>query len=331
MQACNVTSNVASHAMKSRSSLALKEPRIQQFRALVHIARHGSFVNAGDAVGMARSSVWRQIRALERDTGSKLIEVNGRKVKVTPEGAMLAEIVAPMIEDFEKVVPEFARRKEEATRTLRIAAPPQILAHELPKALSYMRDRHTGLRMIITSVTSGTALDQLLNNEADVAVVGHMERLKDESAKLLAVPMTTFPMVALLPPQHPLNFKKKLTLQDLVTQPLLLPPQRSSSRPQIDAAFSRHGLLPQMHVALEANVFHVVLPYVTLGFGTAILGASRNYIEGELKNRSRDGEVGLRDVSHLFGDEKVFFLTRRTRVRQPHIEELCQLLCHQPK
>jgi LysR family transcriptional activator of glutamate synthase operon len=317
--------------MKSRSSLALKEPRIQQFRALVHIARHGSFVNAGDAVGMARSSVWRQIRALERDTGSKLIEVNGRKVKVTPEGAMLAEIVAPMIEDFEKVVPEFARRKEEATRTLRIAAPPQILAHELPKALSYMRDRHTGLRMIITSVTSGTALDQLLNNEADVAVVGHMERLKDESAKLLAVPMTTFPMVALLPPKHPLNFKKKLTLQDLVTQPLLLPPQRSSSRPQIDAAFSRHGLLAQMHVALEANVFHVVLPYVTLGFGTAILGASRNYIEGELKNRSRDGEVGLRDVSHLFGDEKVFFLTRRTRVRQPHIEELCQLLCHSTK
>lgn len=317
--------------MKPRSSLALKEPRIQQFRALIHVAQHGSFVNAGDAVGMARSSIWRQIKGLERDTGSKLIEVQGRKVKVTAEGAMLAEIVAPMIEDFEKVVPEFARRKEEATRTLRIAAPPQILAHEMPQALSCMRDRHTGLRTIITSVTSGTALDQLLNNEADVAVVGHMERLKDESGKLLAVPMTTFPMVALLPPQHPLNFKKKLTLQDLVTQPLLLPPQRSSSRPQIDAAFSRHGLLAQMHVALEANVFHVVLPYVTLGFGTAILGASRKYIEGELKTRSRQGEIGLRDVSHLFGDEKVFFLTRRTRVRQPHIEELCQLLCNEPK
>lgn len=56
----------------------------------MHITRHGSFVNAGDAVGMARSSVWRQIRALERDTGCRLIEVNGRKVRVTPDGALLA-------------------------------------------------------------------------------------------------------------------------------------------------------------------------------------------------------------------------------------------------
>jgi len=304
-----------------------KEPRIQQFRALIHIARHGSFVNAGDAVGMARSSIWRQIRALEQDTGSKLIEVQGRKVRVTPDGALLAEIVAPMIEDFEKVIPEFSRRKDEARRTLRIAAPPQVLAHELPHALGEMRRRHPDVRIIITSVTSGTAIEQLLHDEADVALVGHMDRLSAEAGKLNAVPMTSFPIVALLPPRHPLNGKKRLTLQDLASQPLLLPPQRSSSRPQIDAVFSKHGLLTGLNVTLEANVFNVVIPYVLLGFGTAILGASRNYIQGELKGMAKRGELGLCDLSHLFGDEKVFFATRQTRVRQPHIDDLRRLLC----
>jgi len=304
-----------------------KEPRIQQFRALIHIARHGSFVNAGDAVGMARSSIWRQIRALEQDTGSKLIEVQGRKVRVTPDGALLAEIVEPMIEDFEKVIPEFSRRKDEARRTLRIAAPPQVLAHELPHALGEMRRRHPDVRIIITSVTSGTAIEQLLHDEADVALVGHMDRLSAEAGKLNAVPMTSFPIVALLPPRHPLNGKKRLTLQDLASQPLLLPPQRSSSRPQIDAVFSKHGLLTGLNVTLEANVFNVVIPYVLLGFGTAILGASRNYIQGELKGMAKRGELGLCDLSHLFGDEKVFFATRQTRVRQPHIDDLRRLLC----
>lgn len=304
-----------------------KEPRIQQFRALIHIARHGSFVNAGDAVGMARSSIWRQIRALEQDTGSKLIEVQGRKVRVTPDGALLAEIVEPMIEDFEKVIPEFSRRKDEARRTLRIAAPPQVLAHELPHALGEMRRRHPDVRIIITSVTSGTAIEQLLHDEADVALVGHMDRLSTEAGKLNAVPMTSFPIVALLPPRHPLNGKKRLTLQDLASQPLLLPPQRSSSRPQIDAVFSKHGLLTGLNVTLEANVFNVVIPYVLLGFGTAILGASRNYIQGELKGMAKRGELGLCDLSHLFGDEKVFFATRQTRVRQPHIDDLRRLLC----
>ena len=313
--------------MSEKHSPAFKEPRIQQFRALIHIARHGSFVNAGDAIGMARSSIWRQIRALERDTGGKLIEVQGRKVRLTPDGALLAEIVEPMIEDFEKVIPEFSRRKAEAHRTLRIAAPPQVLAHELPHALGEMRRRHPDVRIIITSVTSGTAIEQLVQDEADVALVGHMDRLSDEAGKLHAVPMTTFPIVALLPPDHPLIKKKRLTLRDLVSEPLLLPPQRSSSRPQIDAVFSRHGLLSELNVTLEANVFNVVLPYVALGFGTAILGASRNYMEGELKNMAKRGEIGLSDVSHLFGDEKVFFLTRRTRVRQPHIDELRRLLC----
>lgn len=313
--------------MSASTSPVFKEPRIQQFRALIHIARHGSFVNAGDAVGMARSSIWRQIRALERDTGSKLIEVQGRKVRVTPDGALLAEIVAPMIEDFEKVIPEFSRRKDETRRTLRIAAPPQVLAHELPHALGEMRRRHPDVRIIITSVTSGTAIEQLLNDEADVALVGHMDRLSAEAGKMNAVPMTSFPIVALLPPGHPLNGKKRLTLHDLASQPLLLPPQRSSSRPQIDAVFSKHGLLAGLNVTLEANVFNVVIPYVLLGFGTAILGASRNYIQGELKSMAKRGELGLCDLSHLFGDEKVFFATRPTRVRQPHIDELRRLLC----
>lgn len=308
---------------------AFKEPRIQQFRALIHIARHGSFVNAGDAVGMARSSVWRQIHALERDTGARLIEVNGRKVRVTPDGALLAEIVAPMIEDFEKVIPEFSRRKDESGRTLRIAAPPQVLAHELPHALGQMRRRHPDVRMVITSVTSGTALDQLLNDEADVALMGHLDRLRAESGKILALPMTSFQIVALLPPGHALNRKKKLTLSDLAAQPLLLPPLRSSSRPQIDAAFARHGLLAQINVALEANVFHVVIPYVQQGFGTAILGSSRNYVQGDLRAMARRGEIGLADVSHLFGEEKVFFVSRRTRVRQPCIDELRALLCRE--
>lgn len=309
------------------SSPHFKEPRIQQFRALIHLARHGSFVNAGDAVGMARSSVWRQIRALERDTGSTLIAVKGRKVQVTPDGALLAEIVAPMIEDFEQVIPEFSRRKEAADRTLRIAAPPQVLAHELPPALAEMRRRYPELRTVITSVTSGTAIDHLLNDEADVAVVGHMDRLREEAGKLQSTPMTSFPIVVLTPPDHALLKKKKLSVKDFVGLPLLLPPQRSSSRPQIDAAFARHGLLDQLHVAMEANIFTVVLPYVTLGFGTAILGASRNYIQGDLKAMAKRGEIGLLDASHLFGDEKVFYLTRRSRVRRPHIEELRRLLC----
>jgi DNA-binding transcriptional LysR family regulator len=232
-----------------------------------------------------------------------------------------------MIEDFEKVIPEFSRRKDEARRTLRIAAPPQVLAHELPHALGEMRRRHPDVRIIITSVTSGTAIEQLLHDEADVALVGHMDRLSTEAGKLNAVPMTSFPIVALLPPRHPLNGKKRLTLQDLASQPLLLPPQRSSSRPQIDAVFSKHGLLTGLNVTLEANVFNVVIPYVLLGFGTAILGASRNYIQGELKGMAKRGELGLCDLSHLFGDEKVFFATRQTRVRQPHIDDLRRLLC----
>ena len=65
--------------------------------------------------------------------------------------------------------------------------------------------------------------------------------------------------------------------------------------------------------------------------GKEMLGASRDYIEGGLRTRARTGEIGLKDVSHLFGDEKVFFLTRRTRVRQPHIEDLCHLLSHRSK
>src|SRR5262252_8234799 len=76
---------------------AYKETTIQQLRSFYETAHLGSFVAAAASLGLANPTVWQQVRALERDLGVRLLEPDGRGCRLTEDGAVLAQLVGPLV------------------------------------------------------------------------------------------------------------------------------------------------------------------------------------------------------------------------------------------
>ena len=64
-------------------------PSLERLRALREVARLGSFSAAADTLGLTQPAVSNQIRQLEQQLGTRLLERIGKSTKPTPEGDVL--------------------------------------------------------------------------------------------------------------------------------------------------------------------------------------------------------------------------------------------------
>ena len=69
-----------------RGNRSYKELTFQQLRSLCETARQGSFLAAAGALKLSQPTVWKQVHALEREFGAKLVEPHGRGCAMTAAG-----------------------------------------------------------------------------------------------------------------------------------------------------------------------------------------------------------------------------------------------------
>ena len=73
----------------------------------------------------------------------------------------------------------------------------------------------------------------------------------------------------IMPPDHPLATKEKITLEDLSPYGLILPPQRLSTYRLVDLVFQQRQV--PYHVAIEVGGWDVIKEYVAMGMGISIV------------------------------------------------------------
>src|SRR6478609_861383 len=77
---------------------------LDRLRALSAVATYGSVSAAADVLHVTTSAVSQQVAKLERETGQKLLERNGRGVRLTDAASLLAahaERILAMVEEAE--------------------------------------------------------------------------------------------------------------------------------------------------------------------------------------------------------------------------------------
>src|SRR5215475_9311324 len=63
----------------------------RRLEVLLELCRLGSMREVADVLGMTTSTVSQQIAALAKETGTPLVEPDGRRVRLTPAGKRLAD------------------------------------------------------------------------------------------------------------------------------------------------------------------------------------------------------------------------------------------------
>lgn len=240
------------------------------------VAEHGSVAAAAAALHVTAPAVTQQVRKLEREAGSPLIEPDGRGIRLTAAGWIAAEAarqVSALVGEAEHALSNLDGR---VTGPLRIGALNSSFALLLGPALRVLAERHPE---VVPSTRSGEAVDllpRLGNRELDAVLVESWSTLPLRvPARIRLEPLVAHDVVLAVSPSHPFADRTTLPL-DKVRDDIWTAcrPGTDSHEAQLQA-MRRHGI--------EARVQHVVDDFPTqmtlVAAGVAVTLAPRPAVQ----------------------------------------------------
>ena len=95
---------------------------VKRLRVLKEVAARGSFSAAGEALGYTQSAISQQVAALERETGSTLVERGARGIRLTDAGQALVDHADGILARIAAAEEELARSEVRAPVSGRVVA-----------------------------------------------------------------------------------------------------------------------------------------------------------------------------------------------------------------
>lgn len=266
-------------------------------RVLLEVARAGSFLRAGEALGLATSTVSRRISALEASLGAQLVERATDGCHLTARGARVAE----MARGFSRELVEVRQDMSDQLRgTIAISCSDGFISL-VTAAASEFAGSHPEC---VVAVDVANDYAQVSRGEADVAIrLAHLGEPSLIYRRLVRMAYGYFGAAELLA-----RWPEGLGDPSAVPFVSVLPPLDRS--PQARAAMAA-GFV---HVQLKTSSFAAQLDAVRAGLGVAALP-----------------RIAADEFVEVFADLElpgvdVFLVTRPAAARQPHVRAFIDAL-----
>lgn len=142
--------------------------------ALRLAVRLGSYARAAENLGVARSSISRQIEQLENHFGVQLLQRTTRKLSLTEAGEKVFEQAQGLVDtwsafntDWSELHAELGNRQQQAQGMLRVSCSVTVCEAHLLKVLPDFLERHPQLKI---DLTMSDAYVDLIDAHQDVAI-----------------------------------------------------------------------------------------------------------------------------------------------------------------
>jgi DNA-binding transcriptional LysR family regulator len=143
---------------------------VRRLRLLLELSRRGTVTAVADALAYTPSAVSQQLAALEREAGVPLLDHVGRRVALTPAGAVLVRYAESVVAVLEEASAALAATRASLTGPLRIGAFPSAARAILPAALVSLGRDHPGLELMVTELDPFAVPGALHAGAIDVAL-----------------------------------------------------------------------------------------------------------------------------------------------------------------
>ncbi len=243
---------------------------LDRLRALSAVATYGSVSAAADMLHVTTSAVSQQMAKLERETGQKLLERNGRGVRLTDAASLLAthaERILAMVEEAES---DLEAQRGEVVGELAVAAFPTAARGLLPPALGVLARDHPRLTVRLREQEPHSAVPLAVRGEIDLGIV------QDWFNVPLAIPdgLVKAPLLddvadVVLPEAHPLAGRDTIDLGELHGESWIAQSPGAICRDWLVHTLRSNALEPR--IAHTADEYATQLALVAVGLGAAIV------------------------------------------------------------
>ncbi|MGV9244990.1 LysR family transcriptional regulator [Streptomyces sp. NPDC003710] len=144
---------------------------LERLRTLDALARHGSVSGAAEGLHVTTSAVSQQMAKLEREVGQQLLARNGRGVRLTDAGRLLADHAARILSQVELAQADLEAQRGQVAGELRLSAFPTAARGLFPRALAALRSDHPALRLRSCELEPEAGVAGVVRGDLDLAVV----------------------------------------------------------------------------------------------------------------------------------------------------------------
>lgn len=142
---------------------------LRRLRLLQEFATRGTISEVAAHLSYSPSTVSQQLAILEKEAGVTLLEPDGRRMRLTPHGRLLAEHATRAL-DLDEAAREALASSRDAMPTVRISAMQTAAESIVPPALSLLTDRAPSLRLEMVELPPEAGLLELTARRFDLVI-----------------------------------------------------------------------------------------------------------------------------------------------------------------
>ncbi|MBS12625.1 MAG: hypothetical protein CME19_13600 [Gemmatimonadetes bacterium] len=243
---------------------------LYHLNTFLSVARFLSFTRAAQELNLTQPTVSSGVRDLERSLGVKLFNRSGRSIDLTMEGRLLLTYAEQIHDLTTEAEDRIHHREIEPGESFRFGAIDAAVIYVLPDVLEAYHSRFPSVDISVQVDASRFLVDEILRGRSEFGVL----TLPYVHPKIDTMPLLEDSLPLVVGSGHPLASRKRVRLEQVVTETLILFHEGSVSRKPVDEHLAEAGLSPgrvmemsspeAMRKLVEAGVGVSFLPNMTV-------------------------------------------------------------------
>ena len=243
---------------------------VRRMKVLREVAQRGSFSAAAEALSFTQSAVSQQIAALERESGTKLVERGPRGIRLTEAGEVLVRHADAVLSRLASAEDELAALAGLRGGKLRMSTFQSAGATLVPQAIAAFHRRYPDVELALVEAEPEPATEMMRAGELDLAIVYDFEGAPGQIDEGLdCTHLLDDPYELLVASDHPFASRARLKLSDLADERWVHSTTRSGCRLGVNHACAQAGFEPR--IAFETDEILAIQALVATGMGVALL------------------------------------------------------------
>ncbi len=238
------------------------ELNISKYMAFVAAVEYGSFTKAAEILNYTQSAISRMINDLETEWKISLLERNKSGVKLTSDGLKLFPYAKDVCDKYRDLQMQVDELNGLQSGIIRIGTFSSVATHWLPNIIKAFQKDYPNIDYELLLGDYTEIESWILEGRVDCGFLRlpthpELETIFLEQDRLLAV----------LPENHYLTNKEKVSVADLCNEPFML--LEKGAKAEISEIFEKSGLTPKTHFTTWDD--YAVMSMIESGLGISIL------------------------------------------------------------
>lgn len=239
---------------------------LRQLNALIAVSEHRSFSAAARALHTVQSNVSTHVARLERELDAILVD--RRTGELTAEGEVVVLRALRVTAELQAIPSDVSALRDDIRGTVRFGIIGTTGRWLVPELLTALRSGFPGVHLVVVDATTTGLLPQLQSGQLTMAVLN----LPLAEPELASEPLFDEERILIVPNGHELDGLERVSLAELARHEIVLPPEGTLFRNEVDEAAAELGV--HLKPKAELDGMRLLASLAFQGYAPALVPAT---------------------------------------------------------